>query len=238
MRDDPITTAAEEFGDWLHARLVEGCGRDTTPWVLEIVERVMSTLRPSLPSGEPPHVVVLLTQPLIAFTAPGRFIYISRRLLERCPGDPAVAFLIAHEVAHHQLGHLDLFAGVAKRLPRTSAPAIVAATYQLLVRHLYSPTNEAAADQRALELCLAAGFEGRHCLHLLEVLEDDALDHGDIDAVYGPEVASDPNALRSHAVRAWVWASSWLRGYLPLRQRLMNLRHQLGDAATWPGTSN
>jgi hypothetical protein len=226
---------ASEFGEWLHRELVEACGAETEPWVGEIIDRVLGRLKPELPSGAQPRVVVLLVQRLTAFTAPGPYVYVSRRLLERCPADAAVAFLIAHEVAHHQLGHLDLFAGLASHLPRIGGAVLVAAAFQFLERRLYGPEKEAAADRRAMELCLASGYEGKHCLRLFEVLEDDSLDRGDLDGVFGPEAATDPDLQNDPAARAWVWVSERLRGYLPLRQRLMNLRHQLGDPETWPG---
>ena len=60
-----------------------------------------------------------------AFTLPGSYIYITRRLIERCTSDAPVAFALAHEIAHHDLGHLkrgerwmdtrlaDIFVGLA-----------------------------------------------------------------------------------------------------------------------------
>ncbi len=226
---------ADAFGEWLHGELVEACGMDVEPWVREILDRVLATLQPKLPSGAGPEVTILMVDRLTAFTAPGRYIYISRHLLERCPADAAVAFLIGHEVAHHQLGHLDLFAGAAGHLPRIGSAALVAAAYQLLERRFFGPEKEAAADRRALELCLSAGYVGAHCARLFEVLEDDALDHGDIETVFGPEAATDPDLQNNRIAQMWVWVSQRLHGYLPLHQRLMNLRHQLGDPAVWPG---
>jgi len=44
-----------------------------------------------------------------AFTAPGRYIYVTGRLMEYCPGEASLAFTIAHELAHHDLGHLRYF---------------------------------------------------------------------------------------------------------------------------------
>jgi predicted Zn-dependent protease len=235
MPDTASTLDGTALGEWLHGAIVEACEVDTTPWVIEIVERVVERLHPTLPSGARPEILVIFVQAMTAFTAPGGYIYVSRRLLERCPADPAVALLIAHEVAHHELGHLDLFTGVARHLPRVGGAAVVATVYQLLANRLYSPENEAAADRRALERCLAAGYDGRQCLRLLEVLEDDALDHGDLDAVFGPAAATDPDLVHDRFARMWVWASTRLRGYQPLHQRLMKLRHQLGDPAVWPG---
>src|SRR5688572_10407364 len=46
-----------------------------------------------------------------AFTAPGQYIYFSRALLERCPKDERIAFVLGHEMAHHHLDHISLFEG-------------------------------------------------------------------------------------------------------------------------------
>lgn len=43
-----------------------------------------------------------------AFTMPGRRIHVSRELLSRGLGELGLAFIIAHEMAHHDLGHLDV----------------------------------------------------------------------------------------------------------------------------------
>jgi glycosyltransferase involved in cell wall biosynthesis len=85
-------------------------------WAVERVGRVNDRLQ----SGRLPANRLIVEIPWLeevtAFTAPGRYIYFSRRLYERCYTDEQVAFVIAHELAHHDLGHVNLFAGWAPNL--------------------------------------------------------------------------------------------------------------------------
>jgi hypothetical protein len=82
-----------------------------------------------------------------------------------------------------------------------------------------------------LEMCVAAGYDGEHCLQLFDVLESDALDKGDLDGVYGLEDALDPASHGSGAM-GWLteareWAFERLRGYVPIRERKARLRQPL-----------
>src|SRR5207253_1663864 len=115
------------------------------------------------------------------------YIYVLRELLQRCASDDPVAFVLAHEMAHHDLGHLDPFAGRAAFLRRIPAGADVALLLRAAQWLLISPEAESAADAYAVDLCLRAGFDGRRCLELFDILEAAALDYRDIDIVFGPE---------------------------------------------------
>lgn len=220
----------QEFGDWLHAQIAEACGFDTTAWVVETIARAMSRLRPVLGRWASLEVKPIWTQPVTAFTAPGRYIYISRRIVERGVADESMAFLIAHEVAHHDLGHLTQFAGWADRIPRVGPAPLVAAAFRLAERHAYGPEQELAADSRAMEYCLQAGLDGRRCLHLFDVLQAEALDQGDIDGVFGSEDELDPETKDKWYVQAWTWARHRMRGYVPVAQRRAALLAQVNAA--------
>jgi Zn-dependent protease with chaperone function len=67
----------------------------------------------ALKSEEEPYFKVLIQwlNERAAFTAPGEYIYFSGRLLELCPKDEHIAFVLGHELAHHQLGHVALSEG-------------------------------------------------------------------------------------------------------------------------------
>jgi hypothetical protein len=77
-------------------------------------------------------------------------------------------------------------------------------------------------------LCLAGGYEANQCLEIFDVLEHLALDRGDLDMVYGPDVESD-DELEENAnwtTKAQIWAWQRKRGYLPIRdRRQMLLKH-------------
>src|SRR3989442_254287 len=73
------------------------------------------------------------------------------------PDDP-LAFVLAHEMAHHELGHLNLFHGRLSLLRTVPGAPVAALAVYLVEKLLISPEWELAADARALELCLAAGY--------------------------------------------------------------------------------
>jgi predicted Zn-dependent protease len=210
-----------EFSEWLHRRLVAEYDGETESWARERVARVASRLNEHRPRQARLAAQILWIAPCTAFTMPGRYIYISRRLLERLPTDDAAAFVIAHEMAHHDCGHFALFAGWADRLPRGRAAGYVASIVRLAEHQAYGPERESEADLQAIKLCVTAGYDGDLALQALSILENDSLDYGDYDGVFGPENLLDPNdsgvGSLSSRLQRWVWQRT--RGYLPLRER-------------------
>jgi predicted Zn-dependent protease len=164
----------------------------------------MARLESATKGGSQRTADVLWVREIIAFTLPGRYVYVSRRLLERCASDDPVAFALAHEIAHHELGHSHGIDEAATAVPR-GVPGIRAGRVALVVaallieRRVHGPEKEADADARALEMCIAAGYDGERCIHLFDILEADA--------------------------RIWAWER--LRGYLPIRERKARLRKLL-----------
>lgn len=98
--------------------------------------------------GEPKQAVVVWSLPYEAVTKRGRWVYVSRRLLKPF-SDDALAFVIAHEMAHHDLEHF--------------SPAMVSARWMGKQARM-----ETQADLRALEILLAAGFSGEGALEALD----------------------------------------------------------------------
>jgi Zn-dependent protease with chaperone function len=197
MGDDPVRDAFEA-----------DCVVERTGWARERVNRVTERLQRGVPAAQRLETLVVWLDDHNAFTAPGRTIYISRRLLERLADDDAAAFIVAHELAHHRLGHIP-------SLPRTWF-----AWGRLLVRALdrwwiATPEHEHDADQLAIELCLDAGYDSERCIAALEHCVNVSLDYRDVNGVLGYE---DGIERRSHpalvkriaAVRAHVAA---LRGW-------------------------
>jgi hypothetical protein len=217
------------FDEWLRAKLLDAYGYERENWALDRVRRVMERLARVRAARPPLTAEILWIREVTAFTAPGRYVYLSRRLLERCAGDDPVALVLAHEMAHHHLGHLDTFAGWAAQLPRVGGSELVAAAFRLLERQVHGPEAEAEADLYALRLCLDAGFHGAACLTLFDILEAEALNWGDVDGVFGPEARLDPSVTGLDAVmgRALAWTSERLRGYLPIRERKARLHAEL-----------
>jgi predicted Zn-dependent protease len=165
----------------------------------------------------------------MAFTAPGRYIFFSRRLYERCATDDQVALVVAHEIAHHDLGHINLFAGWAHKIIGFPGATLFAFAFHALERRLYGPETECDADRHGMDLCLAAGYDGKRALELFDILERHALDLGDYDIVYGPDEESDDELDEdaSWMTKAQIWAWQRKRGYLPIRDRRQMLTKHL-----------
>lgn len=212
----------DAFGDWLHAECVASLEPETSAWALERVTRVMARLNAQRPDGRALAVEVLRMAHPTAFTAPGRWIYFGRALLERLHTDEMVAFVLAHEAAHHDCGHLvSLQRGWGALLPANVAGTVVAGALGTFSHVLHGPEREAEADRYAVALCLDAGYDGSYCLQAFDVMENLALDRGDYDGVFGPEALLDPTdpVATSWAgeLGRWVWTRG--RRYLPLRER-------------------
>lgn len=221
------------FGEWLHDQMREAVHFETEAWALERIRRVLDRLQAGRPESERLIVEIPCLEEVNAFTAPGRYIYFLRRLYERCPTDEQVAFVIAHEMAHHDLGHIHLFAGWAPKIIGLPGAKLFAVAFHVLERRLYGPEKECDADRHGLDLCLASGYEGPRCLELLDILEQYALYLGDDDMVYGPDEESDDelDENASWKTKAQIWAWQRKRGYLPIRDRRQMLLKHLQSTA-------
>ncbi|HEX8244547.1 MAG TPA: M48 family metalloprotease [Longimicrobium sp.] len=214
---------ADDYG-WIHDRLVEAFAAVREGWALDQVRRIDARLQADVPETERLETVILWIPEANAFTMPGRHVYISRRLMERMAGqDEPVAFVIAHEMAHHRLGHVpaqDLIDRVPAPLKSIALDLALTST-----RVLHGADREADTDAVALNLCLAAGYDAERCLRAFDVLEELALDWGDTEAVFGPDSAiqsavdGDPEWI----VRAKEWLCERRRGYPPVRERKARL---------------
>src|SRR6266567_8297020 len=113
--------------------------------VLEtVVNNLLTTNNIELPG--PVHARVMLTLPLETFSA-GNTIVVSRGLVDVLPDEASLAMVLARELAHIVLGH-----NLASKYAFSDRMLFSdASTYQNLgFRHV--PEEEAAADQKALEL--------------------------------------------------------------------------------------
>lgn len=216
---------ADDFslGEWLHGELMDAYGYETEAWAVDRVERISKRLHAERGSAPPLQAEILWVGAMNAFAAPGRYVYITRELLQRADGDEPIALVLAHEIAHHDLQHVQLLRGWLSRLPHAPSSLLVAALCRQLEKQLIGPERELAADSYALDMCLAAGYDGARCLGLFDNLEAHLLDHGDLDGVFGTDAALARNQ-NDHGVNRWleqarVWTDQHLRGYPPLRAR-------------------
>jgi predicted Zn-dependent protease len=218
------------FGEVVHAHLHRAVVFETDGWAVERVHRISARLQAGRSVFDTLFVEVPWVEAIAAFTLPGRYVYFGRRLLERCPDDETAAFVIGHEIAHHDLGHMALFPHWMGRAARRVGGLAVVVAMEGIERRLYGPERECDADRHGLELCIAGGYDPRRCLRWFPIFEQVALDFfGDTDMVYGPDLESDeelsPEASFSTKARIWAWQRT--RGYLPLRDRHAALEHYL-----------
>ena len=217
-----------EFADWLHDELVRECAYESEAWALERIERVQTRLNRCRRGKPPLQATVLWIAPPLAFTLAGTHVYIARSLFERLPTDDATAFVLAHEAAHHDLGHLDLYGKWATWLPRSHATSYIAALLGVFEHHTYGPDREKSADDYAVDLATRAGFDPQLAVQALVILENLALDRGDVSGVFGPENLLDPTdpqqSSASYQMQRWLWTH--LHGYLPLHERVANARRR------------
>jgi len=202
----------QDPGDRLHSLLMQAYGIKQRDWAHEAVDRAMVALN-AVRNPRPPMVgeVLWMGSPTV-FTLPGRYCYISRRFIERCASDAPVAFALAHEIGHHDLGHL-------RRAERWAASAVTHVPLKLAVlaliqlpKWVYSRHMELAADAYALELCRKSGFDLQKCLECFDILSQYMLDHRDVDGVYGAdeELELDPKLTANPIHRLYIQARVWM----------------------------
>lgn len=196
---------------------------------MDQVARVAAKLQADRAEAERLTVLIPWMWLPTAFTGPGPYIYFGRRLLERCRSDEAVAFVVAHEIAHHDLGHLDYFSGKLARLARLDLGKFAVLFFRSIQKRLYSVEYEIDADRHALRLCIRAGYNARRCLTFFDTMRSIMLDWGNDDGVYGLDDMSDrelsPSADFMTKTRIWFWVRR--RGYLPLQDRQAELERTL-----------
>jgi predicted Zn-dependent protease len=220
MAGDFFFEKGVSFGERLHQQLFDAAYFESEPWAIDRIRRVVERLQAGRPDCERMVIEIPWIDLVTAFTAPGRYIYISRRLYERCGSDEQVAFIVAHEIAHHDLGHFRLLGKWIARLGGIPGASLFALAAHLLDHGLHGPEKECDADRYGLGLCLAAGYDGARCLELFDVLEHHALDWGDYDSVYSRDRSIEElEGKASWLSRARLWTWRRARGYLSLRER-------------------
>jgi predicted Zn-dependent protease len=222
------------LGERLHLLFLQAYGLKERDFAHDAVDRAMATLNAARAPLAPMVGEVLWMSPPVAFTLPGRYCYISRRFIERCASDAPVAFALAHEIGHHDLGHL-------RQAETWAAAAVEHAPLRLAVlllnqlqRWIYSRDMELAADEYALELCRKAGFDLRRCLECFDILSRYMLDNHDIDGVYGtdeelelnPQVAS--NAVDRLSIEVRLWVARHRRSHPAIQERRHALLSKIG----------
>jgi len=207
-----VSKIKPHLGERLHSVLMRAYGLRDRDFSHHCVERVMTAIN-AVRTPRPPMIgeVLWMSAPT-AFTLPGPYCYLSRRFVERCASDAPAAFALAHEVAHHDLGHLHhaemWAANTAARAPLRLAALVL----HNLVQRTYSREMELSADAYAIDLCRKAGYDPRECLAAFDILSWYLLDYGDTDGVYGSddEIELDPQQASGPLDWVYIEARLWL----------------------------
>jgi hypothetical protein len=164
-------------------------------WAVDRVRRVTDRLQANIPSHDRFETLVILSKDHTAFTATGHTVYIARHMVDMLPDDAATAFVIAHEIAHHHLGHVSskYVGGIPIFDPE-------------IAQH----ERERHADLHAIELCIAAGYDADRCILALQILDAIQLDCGDLEGSLGAADDRDGEVAR--------------RGYFPTRERIAHVQ--------------
>jgi len=174
------------------------------------VERIGARVVAGLDKTAYPYQFRTLASPEInACAYPGGFIFIHYGLVAKLPSDDALAWVIAHEVAHAANRH---YAQILAKLERVALLAIgvsvvahdsqgkLAQDLMQMVQRGYSRDNERGADAAALRYMRQAGYSTDGALAAMRVLED--LEGG---ARRGSYLATHPPAVhRSELLRAQI----------------------------------
>jgi len=126
------------------------------------------------------HFLLLDSDEINAFAAPGGLVFVSRGLLRCCPDEDALAAVLAHEVGHVQAKHglqaikksrltdaltiigtesARQFGGAELAQLTTAFEGSIADVTSTLVNNGYSRTYEYQADQIAVELLRRLGYD-------------------------------------------------------------------------------
>jgi len=160
----------------------------------ERVRRIGTALIESMPEKAYPYEFkVLAASEFNAFCLPGGFMYVFEGLLTRLPDDDAVAFVMAHEIAHasHRHWRSQVEKGKSNAMLAILAGTLtgnadVASLVMVLTTGKYSRQQETDADETGMEMAWAAGFDPEGALDATRVMID--LEKG----------SRTPKYLRSH----------------------------------------
>lgn len=221
------------LGERLHSIFLRAYGLKARDFSHEAVDRVMPALNAARAPRPPMIGEVLWMSPPTAFTLPGPYCYISRRFIERCASDAPLAFALAHEIGHHDLGHLNRAESWAASAMEHAPLQLAALLLSQLPDWIYSRDTEFAADAYALDLCQKAGFDVKRCLECFDILSWYMLDNHDTDGVYGTdeELELDPQLAANPVDRLYIEARLWVarhrRSHPAIRERRQMLLSQI-----------
>lgn len=216
------------LGEIICKALAENCLFENEKWATDRIDNIMRKFYKNCDLKKDYKVIIPWLNEYTAFTASGYHIFFARKLFQECSNEAMAAFIIAHEISHHKLGHLDMFPKTFRDNLSTDIQAFAVGTYRFLETRMHGPEQECDADRLAIEMCIASDYDPFECLKLFDKLEKIALDAHDLGAVFGPDESDDellPDASKATKFRIWLYQRK--RGYLPIRDRRQMILHHL-----------
>lgn len=214
-----MRTDISQLGQLIYNAIDEYSLFEKDTWAIERIKRVVNRLNSASQSNQEFKVVIPYLGDFMAFTAPGNHIFISRQLFQMCRNDDMAAFIIAHEMAHHSLGHFSIFPKWLKKITNINFQLLLLAPYRMVESRIYGVKRECDADKYALLHCYKRGYDIKQCLAIFDIFENHALDHGNLDTVFGSEIEDEniSNKNLFSKIKSWYHLSK--RGYLPIKDR-------------------
>jgi len=146
-----------EFGKKIYDELFKkqsfidsGTKKDKLQQTLDKLLRVLPNNKSTIK-----YSIHLINDTLINAYTSGGYIYIFEGLYNYCKNDDEIAFIIAHEIAHNELGHINL---MLKRLKVAGKFGNILYAIKELTTMSFNQFNELEADCYAADLVKAAGY--------------------------------------------------------------------------------
>ena len=131
---------------------------DSEKWAIDRSDAIMERFQKHCNLDKNYKVIIPWITTHTAFTAPGDYIFFSRKLFQECATEEMAALIIAHEISHHMLGHLAKFPTYFEESTKTDIHFLMAALYRVVESRIHGPEQECDADRHAIDMCIAAGI--------------------------------------------------------------------------------
>lgn len=153
-----VTYAEEnEYGKELYQKLLNENNFITSGLRKERLDEILRKLLSILPDSKTDleyYIYCIDDNEINAFTA-GGYIFVNKGIIDYCDTDDELAFVIAHEIGHNELGHLNL---ILKRIKLAGDFANIAYTIKNLTSSSFNQFNELEADCYAADIVTAASY--------------------------------------------------------------------------------
>ena len=171
-------------GEEATPKLTQEYGGEVTairPYVNEVGKRLAQHVEPQY-KDLPWEFIVLDTEQINAFALPGGKVFICRGLVSELADESQLAGVLGHEIGHvtgqhiderisHQWG-ADVVLEVFKHTTESQAAVQIASLFNTGYQLRFSRQQESESDALGLKYMVAAGYDPRGLVGVLEVLRD------------------------------------------------------------------